>query len=292
MDGVKCTHIGCNCHDFLPFTCPLCEQVFCLQHRSRFSHNPCAVSNMTLPKEIFCDDVTAAAAKEAQNMLDSVESRFESTASAPSATHALNVRTAAIPEEAITSQKKIATLEKLKNIENKSSSATERKLSSKTRQILIKSNSIGNSSIPAADRIYFSGRFLAIKSGASGEDVGDVVNFFYKRSMTLGEMLHQLGTYVIILVCVCPLKEIKWQEILYHQTFHYIYACMDVCVYVFAYVCMNEQTHVTELCHDHIFSLFLKLSLINFSHLSPPFFTFFHFFHFFYCLSHVSMEQA
>ena len=194
MEGTKCAHIGCNCHDFLPFSCPLCVQSFCLEHRSRFSHNPCAVANLTLPAESFSAEVTAAAAKEAQDLIKSVESRFDSISDPSSTTHSINVRTAQIPNGLISNDKSIATLDKLRDIENKSSSSAERKISCKTRMILIKSKSIGNSSIPASDRIYFSGRFIADSNkGKSDASVNDQVNFFYKRSMTLGEMLHQLG---------------------------------------------------------------------------------------------------
>jgi predicted nucleic acid binding AN1-type Zn finger protein len=41
MEGVQCAQ--CGCHDFLPFNCIVCEQSFCLEHRSRFAHNPCSV---------------------------------------------------------------------------------------------------------------------------------------------------------------------------------------------------------------------------------------------------------
>ena len=194
MEGTKCAHIGCNCHDFLPFSCPLCVQSFCLEHRSRFSHNPCAVTNLTLPAESFSAEVTAAAAKEAQDLIKSVESRFDNISDPSITTHSINVRTAEIPDGLIQNDKSVATLDKLRDIENKSSSSTQRKISCKTRMILIKSKSIGNSSIPAGDRIYFSGRFVAVSNkGKSGDSVNDQVNFFYKRSMTLGEMLHQLG---------------------------------------------------------------------------------------------------
>lgn len=149
---------------------------------------------MTLPAEFFSIEVTAAAAKEAQNLIQSVESRFDNITTPVSTTHTINVRTAAIPDGLAPNEKSIATLDKLRNIENKSSSAAERKISCKTRMILIKSNSIGNSSIPAVDRIYFCGRFLAVKSKEENStSIKDQVNFFYKRSIPLGEMLHQLG---------------------------------------------------------------------------------------------------
>ena len=148
---------------------------------------------MTLPAERFSTEVTAAAAKEAQQMIDSVQGRFECTATPTSTTHSIAVRTSAVPEGILSTEKSIATMDKLKEIENKSTSSAERKISNKTRQILIKSNSIGNSSIPAVDRIYFSARFLVTSSTDNGKGPKDLVNFFFKRTMTLGEMLHQLG---------------------------------------------------------------------------------------------------
>ena len=204
MDGTKCTHIGCSCHDFLPFHCPLCNNVFCLQHRSRFSHNPCAVANLALPPAAFSSEVTAAAAKAAQNMIDSVQARFDNTTDPVANVHVNHMKTSVVPESQVLSEKAISTMDRLKDISNNSSSLSERKISCKTRNILIKSNSIGNASIPALDRIYFSVNFLcgSSSSGESGAPNSSssssssstkLVNFFYKRTMTLGEMLHQLG---------------------------------------------------------------------------------------------------
>ena len=51
--GSKCALSGCNQHDFLPFTCEACKSTFCLEHRTRESHN-CSAS----PKEssvVICD---------------------------------------------------------------------------------------------------------------------------------------------------------------------------------------------------------------------------------------------
>ena len=204
MDGTKCSHIGCSCHDFLPFQCPLCNNVFCLQHRSRFSHNPCAVANLALPPAAFSSEVTAAAAKAAQNMIDSVQARFDNTTDPVANVHVNHMKTSVVPESQVLSEKAISTMDKLKDISNNSSSLSERKISCKTRNILIKSNSIGNASIPALDRIYFSVSFLCgssssgesgvpNSSSSSGSSSTKLVNFFYKRTMTLGEMLHQLG---------------------------------------------------------------------------------------------------
>ena len=199
MEGIACTHIGCRCHDFLPFTCPLCDQVFCLDHRSRFAHNPCAVKNLALPSAAFSSEVTAAAAKEAKDIIDSIKSRFDNDATSSGAAHPSHMKTAAVPESNLLSDKTAATIDKLREIEKKSSSSAERKISCKTRMILMKSNSIGNSSIPALDRIYLSVSFLHASNsdeqtnGSSSSSGKDFVNFFYRRTMTLGEMLHQLG---------------------------------------------------------------------------------------------------
>ena len=178
--------------------------MFCLQHRSRFSHNPCAVANLALPPAAFSSEVTAAAAKAAQNMIDSVQARFDNTTDPVANVHVNHMKTSVVPESQVLSGKAISTMDRLKDISNNSSSLSERKISCKTRNILIKSNSIGNASIPALDRIYFSVNFLcgSSSSGESGAPNSSssssssstkLVNFFYKRTMTLGEMLHQLG---------------------------------------------------------------------------------------------------
>ena len=174
--------------------------MFCLQHRSRFSHNPCAVANLALPPAAFSSEVTAAAAKAAQNMIDSVQARFDNTTDPVANVHVNHMKTSAVPESQVLSEKAISTMDKLKDISNNSSSLSERKISCKTRNILIKSNSIGNASIPALDRIYFSVNFLCGSSSSGGSGASSssssstkLVNFFYKRTMTLGEMLHQLG---------------------------------------------------------------------------------------------------
>ncbi len=37
--GTRCSVSYCQQHDFLPFTCDACKQIFCLEHRQYIDHN-------------------------------------------------------------------------------------------------------------------------------------------------------------------------------------------------------------------------------------------------------------
>lgn len=51
--GSKCALPQCQQHDFLPFTCEACKSTFCLEHRTRESHNCAAVTKE--PAVFICD---------------------------------------------------------------------------------------------------------------------------------------------------------------------------------------------------------------------------------------------
>jgi hypothetical protein len=51
--GAKCALSQCQQHDFLPFTCEACRSTFCLEHRTRESHNCVAATKE--PSVFICD---------------------------------------------------------------------------------------------------------------------------------------------------------------------------------------------------------------------------------------------
>ena len=133
--------------------------------------------------------------------------------------HGVAVRTAAVPDGLLPSEGTASRIDKLAKIGASSSSARERKISNKAKEILMKTNAIGNASIAANDRLYLNIRFLGEvddttaaaaasnssgsrssssssnnnNNNSSGGPAADSVNFFFKRSTPLGETLHHTG---------------------------------------------------------------------------------------------------
>jgi len=142
-----------------------------------------------------CDPPPSAAAKEAQTLLSSINNRH---AHQPENQSQLDnninnhIKSTKFEDSKINEQKNIK-IEKLNVISKTTNNATEKKISKKTREILIKSSSLGNSSTPAVDRMYLSVNFLVnLKDEDEGKD--NRINFFFKKNLSLGEMLFQMGS--------------------------------------------------------------------------------------------------
>ena len=160
------------------------------------------------------------AALDAKAMLNAVGSRFVGSAEDGNATtksHGALVRTAEIPADLLPRESTLNRIEQLSKVSKSSSSAKERKISNKAKEILMKSNAIGNASLAADDRLYVSIRFGDAtadsssnhnssnsssssssccgggSSGAGGGPQPQSVNFFFKKSLPLGDVLYQTG---------------------------------------------------------------------------------------------------
>ena len=190
-------------------------QVFSTHSSVMFSHEPCAsccggfvptVSN------------TTKAALDAKAMIQSVSQRFVSMDDGSGGngslkTHGAAIRTAAIPGELLPSTGTMNRLDQLSHVSKNTTNAQTRKISNKTKEILLKSTSIGNASLSGDDRLYLSIHFLGETSatiGSSSSSSGNghgssseptdtdaagakPIGFFFKKSLTLGEVLYQTG---------------------------------------------------------------------------------------------------
>ena len=132
MEGVKCSAAGCKVHDFLPFTCSLCANIFCSEHRSRFEHKciePKIIDNLS-------NDEIPPRSSEYSVMVRKIENRFQSEILGSTREH-FCVSTSGI--KADDSFKRTA--EKVNNlrvISNSTRSSKEKIISEKTAQMLIK----------------------------------------------------------------------------------------------------------------------------------------------------------
>ena len=128
-------------------------------------------------------------------------------------THGASIRTSAIPGELLPSAVTMSRLDQLSHVSKNTTSAQTRRISNKAKEILLKSTSIGNASLSGDDRLYLSIHFLgetaaAATTGSSSSGNGNgsssdntdtdpaatkAVGFFFKKNLTLGEVLYQTG---------------------------------------------------------------------------------------------------
>jgi uncharacterized spore protein YtfJ len=120
---------------------------------------------------------------EAANMIGSVESRFDG-ADYGSASEHFRIKTTTAPPGSLTISAAQERIEKLDSISKATAKDTTRRVSQKTKEILIKSHAIGNESISIDDRLYVTLNF-SINGGK--------VHHFFKRSSSLGEMLNYIA---------------------------------------------------------------------------------------------------
>ena len=92
MEGYQCNQTGCRTRDFLPFLCPHCDQLYCLEHRSKYSHN-CS-GNLSGDNNAIIDNSASVTTNEGtastpgnisvRSLFEGIEKRFDN--SAPSTT--------------------------------------------------------------------------------------------------------------------------------------------------------------------------------------------------------------
>ena len=123
-------------------------------------------------------------------------------------THGAAIRTSAVPGELLPSAGTMNRLDQLSNVSKNTTNAQTRKISNKAKEILLKTTSIGNASLSGDDRLYLSIHFLgetatatsasSSSSGSSSSDTADPdatkpIGFFFKKNLSLGEVLYQTG---------------------------------------------------------------------------------------------------
>jgi Ubiquitin family len=218
--GSRCCQPGCNCgNEFLPFKCPACEMLFCSDHRSRFVHEPCksAITTSVIDPSTGCVTDSASQAAEAKQMISNVIDRHSTLLTTGAKCHyGYHIKSSPIPAGIIASEGFSTKLAQLRDIGMKTSNIKTRKICDKTREILLKSKSSGNCDIDADERIYLSIAFRPIctEESSNTHQTADVTNdrihVFFKKTSTLGEVLHQIAKKYTNFCFGCPVVPDGW----------------------------------------------------------------------------------
>ncbi len=186
MEGQLCAESGCSCSDFLPFECSLCGNMYCLEHRSRFSHTCTG-----LPVEYERKIAAAASQPSVKDMMNNVENRFSNQAASGGKQH-IQVKTSTKDTLPAINSKTSGKISALGRVAEKSASSRERKISMKAKEMLIKSKATGNDSTPGKDRLYLSVHFTDSLDPAATEADHKVAYFFFSHHKPLGEIMQHI----------------------------------------------------------------------------------------------------
>lgn len=181
MEGQLCSEERCHCVDFLPFECSLCGNVYCLEHRSRFTHS-CTGMSVVQP---LVRPTQYASVKE---MMNAVEHRHDGETNG---NHAVNHKVKSSAPESTSDSKFVRKIQALGSAAENAASAKQRKINLKTREMLIKTKAKGNSSVSGADRLYMCVHF----AGSMGEAEAHQHHseyLFYSSTKTIGEVMKDI----------------------------------------------------------------------------------------------------
>lgn len=184
MEGQPCSEPGCTCNDFLPFECTLCQQVYCLEHRSRFVHTCSGVKTEAKVAP------TSSSHPSVKDMMRSVEHRFDNEEKVQAKQHH-NVKTS-MNNVHPTDQKFARKLNSLNNTAETAASNKQRKISMKAREMMIKTKATGNSSIAGNDRHYIAVHFTNSLEVLHTDVNHQVAYMFFSGSKPIGEVLQYL----------------------------------------------------------------------------------------------------
>jgi hypothetical protein len=196
MEGRVCAEERCNCVDFLPFECSLCGKVYCLDHRSRFSHS-CEAMAVIQP---LVSPVRYASVKE---MMDAVERRHDGMKDGNRAEH-FQIKSSA--PEAPGNGNFAKKLHALDRTAESTTSAKQRKISLKTREMMIKTKAQGNSSVAGADRFFLSVHFTGSLAEAHRDEQHHTEYLFFSSTKTIGEAMQYIWQ--------------KYQNVVEHSAVH------------------------------------------------------------------------
>lgn len=206
MEGTKCSQPHCSVHDFLPFFCPKCEKMYCLDHRSRFSHD--CINDSASQETQKGDEKVRGSNFSVKGMFQSLTERFKSDSPSP-ITHSQHAVHSSKPSSHGQDGRFNSSLQRLEQLSNSSENEKTKKISSKTREMLIKSRATGNDNCSVEDRIYLMIHFepLILESSLLSEEsttqleevvtsvkasTNSIKYLFFSRFASLGEMLYQL----------------------------------------------------------------------------------------------------
>jgi hypothetical protein len=177
--GKICEKVDCQAHDFLPFTCSLCQRCYCLEHRSRFRHD-CPALQASIPISTAHD--SKGASPSVKEMFRQVETRFDSNAGAGAASSSARehyqVSSSAIPAEQHLKATTSASIGRLQGISESTSNAKEQRVSMKAKEILMKSHAKGDPDLDYERRLYLTCKFPALE-----------IYLYYDKHITIGEFL-------------------------------------------------------------------------------------------------------
>lgn len=186
MDGVKCNEMGCGVCDFLPFRCPICQNCYCLSHRSRFNHNCLSDEALNEDEKISNDTESAESlASVHSQMMENIENRHSSLTAGSTKEHykinySKNEKNISVTDSVVN---KIEKMDKLLAKTDKSSKSFN--TINKTKQILISTKAKGNNNIAVADRF-----FLVFKL----KENSNIVNYYYfSQHSTIAEILNLIA---------------------------------------------------------------------------------------------------
>lgn len=146
MEGTLCAHPQCRVHDYLPFRCPRCEGVFCLEHRSRFSH-PCHHHSKAEDADhTLVSPADLSHLPSAKAMLAAVETRFDHKADASASKPREHWQVQHTEEKApmaTTGSHLAKQLDRLDHLQKNRTDATVQQRAEKTRKMLLKQRATG-----------------------------------------------------------------------------------------------------------------------------------------------------
>lgn len=182
MEGKRCHFTGCNVQDFLPFRCDICNFDYCLAHRSQYVHT-CVASKDT-PRGIGERDQLVI------DLFASVENRFKDYSTFNPKEH-YRVKSSMIPSQNSTQDAFCAKIDDLN-----SASVKNKNVASKTKEILIKLKSKGNTNICDEDRLYLTLIFKA---------TNQTIHAFFSKNITIGEVLQLISENYTLLSYGTPI---------------------------------------------------------------------------------------
>ncbi|CAN0118474.1 unnamed protein product [Ascophyllum nodosum] len=193
--GAKsCSNPGCPLHDFLPYTCPACDRVFCTEHYSISAH-VCEKGQAYLASRNDGDAAIPAAGARRPHPLPSskpsevmaaVTSRFDGREDElnTKVSH-YNIKTSA--SEGYGNSGSVAADRRLKDAKialDRAPTEKEKRVSSQVLKMLVKSKAVGDKNLRMEDRF-----FLEVHYWNNDQDVH---NLFFSRLWTVGRVLDEI----------------------------------------------------------------------------------------------------
>lgn len=198
MEGNACSEPGCSIHDFLPFICARCAGVYCLDHRSRFTHSCRSeddnYNNNDASEAADSKSTPTKVAVSYKGMIKDIENRFDAQDKSSSTQH-YRIQSSSSSTPSMANAKSHSSFEKsMARLQNlaKSGSSTEktRRVSEVARRVLVKNRAKGNDNCLEELRLYLVLHFCSDSSDLSSSNSLEYA--FFSGTATLAEVLQQI----------------------------------------------------------------------------------------------------